>query len=115
MSKARRNPSSFSDALTEKYYAKRERKKTQLKQKREERVSWLRKKYKDDKRAQKLADELEECRVKRRCKSLACPECAYAAQQLFVTAVSNYLKGKSDVVCVTIIPANEAIKSGKLS
>ena len=108
------NPSSFSDALTEKYYAKNIAKRKKLKRKRQKLVNWLRKKAKSSQRAQGLADKLETCRRKHRCKSGACPECAAAAQRLFAKAARRYLKGKSGVACVTIVPADGTTTRGGL-
>src|SRR5450759_3054467 len=97
----RLNPSSFSDALTEKYYAQKSAKRKKLERKRQKLVNWLRKKAKNNERAQVLADKIEKCRRKHRCKSGACPECADAAQRLFTKAARRYFKNKVDVACVT--------------
>jgi hypothetical protein len=109
------NPSSFSDALTEKFYAQQPKRQKRLERERQKCVEWLRKKFKDNTLAQALADKIEACRRKRRCKSLACPECSDAAQRLFTKATRRYLRGKSGVVCVTIIPATETVNPGSLS
>jgi hypothetical protein len=111
----RLNPSSFSDALTEKYYAQKPSKRKKLERKRQRLVNWLRKKGKSSQRAQELADKIETCRPKRRCKSGACPECTDAAQRLFARTTRRYLKGKTGVVCVTIVPADGAVTPGGLS
>jgi len=37
-----------------------------------------------------------------------------AAQRLFAKASKRYLKHKSNIFCVTIIPSTETIKRGKL-
>ena len=111
----RLNPSSFSDALTEKYYAQKSAKRKKLESKRQKLVNWLRKKAKDNEHAQELADKVEACRPKRRCKSGACPECADAAQRLFAKAARRYLKGKSGVACVTIVPVDGITNKGGLS
>jgi hypothetical protein len=108
------NPSSFSDALTEKYYAQNPTKREKLERKREKLVAWLRKKAKSSQRAQVLADNIEKCRPKHRCKSGACPVCTDAAQRLFVKAARRYLKGKSDIACVTIVPADGTSNKGGL-
>jgi hypothetical protein len=110
----RLNPSSFSDALTEKYYAQKSAKRKKLERKRQKLVNWLRKKAKDNERAQELADKVEACRPKHRCKSAACPECGDAAQRLFAKAARRYLKGKSGVACVTIVPADGTTNRGDL-
>jgi len=52
--------------------------------------------------------------AKHRCKSGACPECSDAAQRLFANAARRYLKGKSGVACVTIVPADGAVTPGGL-
>ena len=108
------NPSSFSDALTEKYYAQKPAKRKKLERKRQKLVAWLRKKAKSSQRAQVLADKLETCRRKHRCKSGACPECADAAQRLFAKTAKRYLKGKTGIACVTIVPADGAVTPGGL-
>jgi hypothetical protein len=110
-----RNPSSFSDALTKNYYAKKLATRKMLNRDREKRVDWLRKKAKHNERAQALADKLETCRPKRRCKSGACPQCAHAAQRLFARTTRRHLKGKVRVVCVSIVPANDTLNPGSLS
>lgn len=108
------NPSSFSDALTEKYYAQKSGRRKKLRRKREKLVNWLRKKAKGNPHAQELADKLERCRRKRRCKSGACPVCADAARRLFAKAARRYVKGKS-VACVTIVPVDGTVTPGGLS
>jgi hypothetical protein len=109
------NPSSFSDALTEDFYAQKSGKRKKLERKREKLVSWLRKKAKNNERAQVLAGKIETCRPKRRCKSGACPECTDAAQRLFARTTRRYLKGKTGIACVTIVPADDAVTPGGLS
>jgi hypothetical protein len=109
------NPSSFSDALTEEYYAQKSGKRKKLERKRQKRVNWLRKKAKGNLRAQELADKVETCRRKHRCKSAACPMCADAARRLFAKAARRYLKGKSGVACVTIVPLDGIFTPGGLS
>jgi hypothetical protein len=110
----RLNPSSFSDALTEKYYAQKSTKREKLERKREKLVNWLRKKAKDNEHAQDLADKVETCRPKHRCKSGACPMCTDAAQRLFAKAARRYLKDKSGIACVTIVPADGTTNRGGL-
>lgn len=109
------NPASFSDALTEKYYTKKSNKRKKLRRNREMLVFWLRKKVKNNERAQELADKVDACRRKNRCKFAACPACADAAQRLFARAARRYLKRKTGVVCVTIVPADGIAKKGGLS
>jgi hypothetical protein len=110
----RLNAGSFSDALTEKYYAQKSAKHKKLERKRQKLVNWLRKKAKNNEHAQELADKIETCRPKHRCKSGACPECADAAQRLFAKAARRYLKGKSGIACVTIVPADGTTNRGGL-
>jgi hypothetical protein len=110
----RSNPSSLSDALIEKYYAKTSAKREKLERKRQKLVNWLRKKARSSQQAQILADKLEKCRPKRRCKSGACPECAAAAQRLFAQTAKRYLKGKTGIACVTIVPADGTVTRGGL-
>jgi hypothetical protein len=109
------NPSSFSDALTEDFYAQKSGKRKKLERKREKLVSWLRKKAKNNERAQVLAGKVETCRRKHRCKSAACPVCADAARSLFTKMLRRYLKNKRNVACVTIVPADGIAKKGNLS
>jgi len=109
------NPSSFSDALMEGYYAEKAGKREKLEQEREEVVGWLRKKGKGNERAQALADKIESCRRKQRCNSLACPQCADAAQRLFARVARRYLKEKTSVVCVTIVPADGTLDRKSLA
>jgi hypothetical protein len=52
--------------------------------------------------------------AKHRCKSGACPECTNAARRLFTKTLRRYLKNKSNVVCVTIVPADGITKKGTL-
>jgi hypothetical protein len=108
------NPCSFSDALTEKYYAQMPIKRKTLERKRQQFVAWLRKKAKSSQHAQMLADKIEKCRRKHRCKSAACPECADAAQRLFTKAARRYFKRKSGVACVTIVPEDGITSRGGL-
>jgi hypothetical protein len=109
------NPSSFSDALTEDYYAKKNAKRKKLGRARQKQVDWLRKKGKGNKRAEALAQKLEACRRKQRCKSAACPECAHAAQRLFAKVTQDYLKNKGSVGSVTVVPADGVADRGGLS
>jgi hypothetical protein len=109
------NPSSFSDALSEKYYAKKSASRKSLRRQREKLVTWLRKKAKSSARAQLLADKLEECGRNNRCKSGACPECVDSARRLFTKTLRRYLANKSNVACVTLVPADAITKKGNLS
>jgi hypothetical protein len=54
-----------------------------------------------------LADRLEFCAVRRRCRSAACPVCASAAQDSFVEAARAYLfKFSAAIACVSLVPAD---------
>ncbi|MFZ0147860.1 MAG: hypothetical protein WBG18_19630 [Xanthobacteraceae bacterium] len=64
-------PSSFSDAITEKHYARNLSKQEKLVQVRKDLVRWLRTKGAGNEKALALADRLQMCRRKRRCKSVA--------------------------------------------
>jgi hypothetical protein len=108
------NPANFADALTEQLYAQKPTKRRSLKREREKLVDWLRKKAKDNQQAQALADKLEACRRKRRCKSGTCPECTDAARRLFTKTLRRFLKNKSNVACVTIVAADGITKRGSL-
>jgi hypothetical protein len=66
---------------------------TELNREREALVDWLRKK--DDKPSLALADKLEGCKRNHRCKSAACPECAYAATRLLTSVIEKYLVNKA--------------------
>jgi hypothetical protein len=109
-----KNPSSFSDAITEKHYARNSSKQEKLAQARKGLVGWLRTKGAGNGKAEALADKLEECRPKRHCKSGACPECVDAARRLFTKTLRRYLKNKPNVACVTIVPADGIAKKGNL-
>ena len=108
------NPSSFADALTNKHHVKKGRVRKKLAQQRQKSIDWLRKKGGERKSARRLADKFEDCSRRRRCKSLACPECANAAGRLFVKMASDYFEDRHGVVCVTIVPGDGAIAPGAL-
>jgi hypothetical protein len=78
-------------------------------------VGWLRRMGAGSEKASALADKLEECRRKHRCKSGACPECVDAARRVFMKTLCRFLKNKSNVTCVTIVPADGIAKRGKLA
>jgi hypothetical protein len=110
------NPSRFSDMLQESVYPTGP-KGEKLKREREDLVVWLRKKT-NSQACLELADELENCRRRHRCKSAACPECAAGGQKLVADAAGHLLKTQArgaKVVFVTIIPIDGVIKPGKLS
>jgi hypothetical protein len=90
----------------------------ELKSEREDLVAWLRKKGKKSQAYLDLADKLDPCRPKHRCKSPACPECGAAGQRLMATATRQFLKAQANggtIVCVTVVPADGMIKPGKLN
>jgi hypothetical protein len=81
------NPAQLTDQIAESLYLVPgwSEKGTELNREREALIEWLHKKYKDDKPSLALADKLETCKPNARCKSAACPECAYAAKQWLTT------------------------------
>jgi len=109
------NPARLTDQIHRSFYPVG----TKLGRKREARVDWLRKKAKHDKSSLALADKLESCKPKARCKSAACPECGSAAKQWLTRIVNKHLKGKvragNKIVCVSVVPADGIINSGQLS
>jgi len=111
------NPAKFADMLDKGNYATGP-KGDKLKSKREKLVVWLRKKGKGNQACIDLADKLDQCRPKHRCRSAACPECATAGQRLVANVTRRFLKKQNSdgakIVCVTIIPADGMIKPGKL-
>ena len=112
------NPSRIADMLGNGVYATG-LKHDELKSEREDRINWFRKKGKNSRPCLDLADELERCRPKHRCKSPACAECADAGQRLVAKVVRKFLKlqagDDTKIVCVTIIPADGLIKAEKLN
>jgi hypothetical protein len=89
---------------------------TELNRERKSRLKWLRKKFRDDVPSLALADKLEGCKPKARCKSPACPECAYAAEQWLTSVIEKYLVNKvSMIVCLSIVPPDGIINPGQLS
>jgi hypothetical protein len=116
MSKGRLNPARVSDMLEEKVFANGEKQRS-LKGARDKFIIRLRKKGKKDPACLGLADKLENCRPKHRCKSPACPECTYAAQRLIAKVTRRFLKkhaGDGTIVCVTLAPQDGATKPGRL-
>jgi hypothetical protein len=114
MHNSSKNPSSFSDAITENHYARGPSKHEKLVRARKDLVAWLRQKGPGNNKALALADKLEACRRKRRCKSGACPECRDAAGRLFTKTLRRYLKDKVTIANVTIVPADGITKKGTL-
>ena len=115
MGNTSKNPSSFSDAITEKHFVHKPSKQKKLMEAREDLVRWLRMKGAGNEKVLALADKLEACRRKRRCNSGACPECTDAARRLFTKTLRRYLKNKPNVACVTIVAADGITKRGTLS
>jgi hypothetical protein len=115
------NPTRLSDQLAESSYPVEgwSKKAPKLNRKREKDVGWLRKKFKDDQPSLALAEKLEGCKRNHRCKSPACPECAYAARQLLTTIIKKYLDDQTEagnkIVCLSIVPADGISKPGHLS
>jgi hypothetical protein len=111
------NPSKVADMLDKSMYAKGS-KGEELKSEREDLVAWLRKKGKKSQACLGLADKLDSCRPRNRCRSPACPECGTAGQRLVATTTRQFLKAQttgSTVVCVTVVPADGMMKPGKLN
>jgi hypothetical protein len=112
------NPSKFADMLDEGAY-KSGVEAEEPKNERKKLIKWLRKKAGGSQTLIELADKLERCRPRRRCRSAACPECAVAAQQTIAQAAPRFLKsqitGKTLIVCVSIVPADGLVKSGGLN
>jgi hypothetical protein len=111
------NPARFTDSLRETLHRgwapwqEEKRERTKL-------VRWLRKKFRSDKRAQDLADKLDCCKPRARCKSAACPECSAAAQRLYTKITKDFLLKRSDdaiIVCISVVPADGTSKRGHLS
>jgi hypothetical protein len=90
------NPARLTDQIPESSYPVEgwSKKATKLKRKREALAAWLRKKFKDDQPSLALADKLESCKPNARCKSPACPECAYATKQWLTSIIKKYLEGQ---------------------
>jgi hypothetical protein len=113
------NPARLNDQIDESLYATGLGKGTKLKNGRQHRVDWLRKKFKDDQPCQTLADKLHSCKPQARCKSPACPECAYAARRLLTTTIKKYLSDQSkagnSIVCLSIVPADGITNPGQLT
>jgi hypothetical protein len=112
------NPRRFSDLITESAYpsgkdgerTRHERKAT---------VAWLFKQGKKDAACTDLAEKLSGCLANRRCKSGACPECAAAAQNLFVTILRRFVDARSNdnevLLFATVVPIDGIVRPGQLS
>jgi hypothetical protein len=113
------NPARLTDQIAESSYAIPgwSEKGTELNREREALIEWLRKK--DDQPSLALADKLETCKPNHRCKSPACPECAYAATRLLMPVIKEYLDNKaqagSPIVCLSIVPDDGIINPGQLT
>jgi hypothetical protein len=117
MAKAPFNPGRLNDMVGETLYAKSRVKRQDLKETREKRVQWLRKKGKTA-ACLALAEKLAACSKRHRCHSAACPECGYAAQRLLAKVTRRFLKAHSNegtTVCVTVVPNDGKKKPGKLN
>ena len=111
------NPSRFSDMLNEGFYPTGQDRKV-LKSKRQDLVAWLLEKGKKSSASRQLAANLEGCKKGHRCKSAACPECAYAAQRLIAKVTRRLLKAHAQgarIVFVTVIPDDGTTKRGNLN
>jgi hypothetical protein len=111
------NPARFNDQIDEALYARTWVPGAGLKRERKDLVDWLRK-QKDHKPSLALAEKLENCKPNARCKSAACPECSYAAQQLVTDATKKFLQEQptsNTIVCLSVVPADGTSKPGQLS
>jgi len=83
------------------------------------RIKWLLKKFRDDVPSLALAEKLEGCKREARCKSPACPECAYAAKKLLTSVIKKHLDSKaqagSPIVCLSIVPHDGIVAGGQLT
>jgi hypothetical protein len=89
-----------------------------LRKERRDLIGWLRKRYPAKQACQNLADKLDNCKPKARCKSAACPECSTAAQDLVTEVTHKFLKKKAKagtIVAVSIVPADGTSAPGQLS
>jgi hypothetical protein len=113
------NPARLNDQIDESLYASGLAIGTKLKNGRQHRADWLRTKYKHNQACRALADKLEACKPQARCKSAACPECAYAARQLLTTIIKKYLNDQAragnNIACVSIVQADGITNPGQLS
>ena len=115
---SRFNPARLVDQIEESLYATGLGKGTKLKNERQHRVDWLRKKYKDDQPCQTLANKLDACKRGTRCKSPACPECSSRPGAADRATIKKFLKEKAKtatIVCVSIVPADGITNPGQLS
>jgi hypothetical protein len=86
-------PGAFSVGLKEHHYQGESTKAKRLVQKaksaQQRRIKWLKRLHGNNAAARALAKKLAQCRPKLRCRSGACPVCAQAAQELFVTLIGG--------------------------
>ena len=112
------NPARFDDQIDEARYVRAWGPGARLKRERKAAIERLRKKANGKQAAIELADKLEGCKPRARCKSAACPECSYSAKQLVTQVAQRFLSDQpsSDtIVCVSIVPADGASKPGNLT
>jgi len=115
--RTRSNPGRFSDALTEDRYGRPFARANRRKIRREF-VNWLRKKHKPDRASLRLAKKLARCKASQRCRSLACPQCAYAVQNVVTAVATAFVKAQPDatrLVAVSVVPADGTTQPGNLS
>jgi hypothetical protein len=112
------NPARFNDQIHDALYGRGWGLGARLKRERKDLIDWLLKKYKDDPPSLALAEKLEACTPRTRCKSAACPKCSHAARQLVTGVARRFLKeqpSSNTIACVSIVPADGASKPGQLS
>jgi hypothetical protein len=63
---------------------------------------------------QRLADKLESCAPKARCRSAACPICCRRLRMWFIGAVLEILGEIPDPIVATLIPGDQAVPTGDL-
>jgi hypothetical protein len=109
------NPGRLDDLLDEKSY--RRGRKAGAHYQRKRRLARLRKST--GRRATALADRIDGCRPKHRCRSPACPECGLPAHALSLKAIRRFLRRHrrqgEHIVCVTIVPADGTTRPKQLS
>lgn len=109
------NPGRFADALAKNLFARGFGKAIKLRRERRRRARLLRKGKSPGHLA--LANRLDRCRPKARCRSGACPECTFAAQRLYSRLLRKFLGthgGSRTIAAVTIIPT-QMVPPGSLS
>ncbi len=63
---------------------------------------------------QRLADKLESCAPKARCRSAACPICCRRLRMWFIGAVLELFGDIPDPIAATLIPGGQAVPTGDL-